>query len=269
MMKIFKKCGTPCRAAVVLAMVMAFTVMASGCAGSVKIKTDVTQTITSQDEKGSPVVVTTNTVNDIKKPKDIVFAESTAAKHGECVKSPSDVVSQGVNLGLISMGDLKSGAAQSDYFDAITVGNLTQANMVMAQALGGDPETACHEAVAKEATAYYMMEAKRSTNRWSFGKFLAGFAGAWLITDAIVDGMANSGSIGDTNIGEVNVSGNAASGPGGEAASGAATLDQSINIGNGTLNSAADGGLNAFGEKPIMGDNNVLEDNDSPQTSLW
>lgn len=268
MMKVFKKCGVPCKAAVVLAVVVAFTVL-SGCSGTMKSNINTTQTVVSQDASGKPVTVVTNTESDISKPKDIVFAENTAEKHRACVKTVEVSTSQAVNLGMINVGELKSGAAQSDYFDAITVSNLTQANMVMAQALGGDPEAACHEAVAKEAVAYFAMEAKRSTNRWSFGKFLAGFAGAWLIADSITDGMATANAPGDTNIGEVNVSGNATGGPGGEAAGGLATVEQNINLGNGSLSNAQDGGLNAFGEKPIMGDNNILEDNDSATTSLW
>lgn len=237
-----------------------------GCAGTMTSKT--TQTVTTTDAKGLPVTVVTDT--EVKKPKDIAFQEASADKHAACV--PAAVVTgQTVSFGLHSINpmELKSGGAQSDYMDAMIVNQLATSNNILAQALSANPEVACHEAVAKESVAYYAMEAKRSSNRWGFGKFLAGFAGAYLIADSIVDGMATAGAVGDTNIGEVNVSGNASGGAGGEAAGGQADMAQNVNIGNGTLNSAADGGLNAFGEKPILGDGNVFEDNDSPNTSVF
>ena len=239
------------------------------CSGTVKTNINTTQTVTTLDSNGNPVTVKTDTVSEVAKPKDIAHEETLASKHEACSSGVVSVTPMSLGLVGIDPMELKSGAAQGKYIDSVILGQALRTNEVLAVALKGDPSTACHEAVAKEALGYYTMEAKRSTNRWSFGKFLAGFAGAYLITDSIVDGMANSGSIGDTNIGEVNVSGNATGGPGGEAAGGTADMAQNVNIGNGTLNSAADGGLNAFGEKPIMGDGNVFEDNDSPNTSLF
>lgn len=265
-------CGTPCKTAVVMAIVAA-VVLVTGCSGTVKQNINTTQTVTSLDANNKPVTVVTNSVQEIEKPKDIAHEESVADKHAAC--TPEGVSATPMSLGLVGIDpmELKSGAAQVKYMDSVLFGQMAMTNQILATALKGDPTAACHQAVAKEAVAYYSMEAKRSSNRWGFGKFLAGLGITFLAVDAWTDAIASSGShyyttnVGNRSVGDATSGGG--SGGGSVSASGDSTISD-IRINNGPGNMAQDDGIAMTAEKGIgfTGDSNMDADGGGGTTGV-
>jgi len=240
----------------------AVLVLAS-CAETVKRKT--TQTVTTLNADNKPVTVVT--VTDEKLPKDIAFKEAITEERSTCIPAADSGGAGKVNLSLINPMELKSGAAQDRYIQEVSRGQLMNITQTALGIIEGNPVVACHESITKEAIAYFEMEAQRSSNRWSFGKFLAGTAAVAYSINSVAGAVAATGAVGDSYVGELNISGSSSGGAGGgEGVAGlGGALDQNINIGNGTQNRAA-GNLN-FGRNPINGNENSPQDNDGGNTA--
>lgn len=243
---------------IVLFIVAVAAMFLGGCSGTMKSET--IQTVNTVDANGNPVSVVTKT--DTTTPKDIAHEDELVDKHATCRRPVQ--ISSGVaaSLGLIRPMELKSGAAQAEYIEAVSDGQLIALTQMAIANMAGDPEAACHEAISKEAAAYYMMEAKRSSNRWGFGKFLAGTAAAYLIVSDWSSTLASAASNGDINIGSINQTKSDDPSTGGE---GGGSLNseiggQVINIGSGQA--GTDRAIPFTAEKGIgfSGDSNMDAD---------
>jgi len=120
----------------------------------------------------------------------------------------------------------------------------------------------CYSAVARSTQEFFKAQSVKYQQWGMVGQagVIGGFT--YLGAKSLFSSLAAASAVGDSYIGELNISGTSRGGnSGGEGVAGlGGALDQNINIGNGTQNRAA-GSLN-FGEKPINGDGNTLNDND-------
>jgi len=191
-------------------------------------------------------------------PASVAVIQASALSHQSCGKEEK---SFSLNVDEISK---LSASAQAEAMRNVPM--MALLGYIQSKESGGG----CHEQIASETREYFKSQSVKYQQWGMVGRagVIGGFT--YLGAKSIIDGIAAAGAVGDTHIGEVNVSGNSTGGAGGMAAGGAGgDVTQSISLGNGSLNNAASGGLNAFGEKPIHGDGNVLEDNDSPNTSIF
>ena len=137
-------------------------------------------------------------------------------------------------------------------------------NIPMLIALGmiRSKEDNCYTAIAKSTREFFRAQAVKYQQWGMVGKAGVIGAAAYFTVDSIVGAVSAAGAVGDSYIGELNISGASSGGAGGgEGVAGlGGALDQNINIGNGTQNRAG-GNLN-FGEKPINGSGNTFDDRD-------
>lgn len=215
--------------AITILVVISSLLVFAGCSSTLKSET--VQTVNSIDANGNPVQVVT-TIDNVT-PKDIAHEGELVNKHATC-RRPAEVNATNVSLGLIRPMELKSGAAQAEYIEAVSDGQLMNLTQMAIANMAGDPEAACHKAIATEATAYYMMEAKRSSNRWGFGKFLAGTAAAYFIVSEWSSALASAASNGDINIGSINQT-KSDDPTSGEGTGGGVEGSQVLNIGSGNV----------------------------------
>jgi len=133
----------------------------------------------------------------------------------------------------------------------------------MVQNKGND----CYTAIADSTREFFKAQSTKYQQWGMVGK--AGVIGAatYFTVDSIIGGLAAASAVGDSYVGELNISGSSTGGAGGgEGVAGlGGALDQNINIGNGTQNRSA--GNLTFGEKPINGDGNSFQDNDGGNTA--
>jgi hypothetical protein len=117
----------------------------------------------------------------------------------------------------------------------------------------------CHSQIAAATREYFKSQAIKYQQFGMVGRagVIGGFT--YLGARAFFQSISAMNAGGDTHIGEVNVSG-ATDGASGEGAMTGGSVTQNVNLGNGSLTNAAEGGVNAFGEKPILGDGNTFDD---------
>ena len=186
------------------------------------------------------------------KPAAVAVMEASALSHSTCEPSQQQ-------LDVTEITKL-SASAQAEY--------MRNVPMMMVLGLLQDKDGGCHAQVASATKEYFRSQATKYRQFGNFGQTIGRWVGGYLIADSVIDGIAAAGAVGDTNVGEINVSAGSQGAAGEEFGVPGGSVNQNVNIGNGTLTSAGEGGVNAFGEKPILGDGNTFNDNDSPSTSV-
>ena len=185
-------------------------------------------------------------------PAAVSVMEASALAHSSCEPAQQQ-------LDVTEITKL-SASAQAEY--------MRNVPMMMVLGLLQDKDGGCHAQVASATKEYFRSQATKYQQWGMVGR--AGVVGgfAYLGVKSVVDAIAAAGAVGDTNVGEINVSAGSQGAAGEEFGVPGGSVNQNVNIGNGTLTSAGEGGVNAFGEKPILGDGNTFNDNDSPNTSV-
>lgn len=215
------KCVTACLVVFGLATIVGM----SGCAG------------TLQETRPDGTVV--------KTPASVAVIQASADSHATCGEE------MGFSLSVDEISKL-SASAQAE----------AMRNVPMMALLGYLKEKeggGCHEQIASETREFFRAQSVKYQQFGMVGKtgLIGGFT--YLGFKSMFDALAAVGQVGDTNIGEVNVSG-ATDGASGEGSFTGGNVEQNINLGNGSLSNATDGGMNSFGEKPIQGDGNSFDD---------